>query len=288
MMAESGGTGVLYGVQSGATLTLEDFRTLDDPGDARSVRETLGLPLRDRSLYGLTPAGWYRTASPRAPLALTPADSEFLSAHFPLAFQVTLLFGGARDGRGSAAFYVRRPGGSVTPEEDAAVFTFPLAPRVPEPRPPDPAPTVSAAAAPRVPARPTAWGFSAAGLFLFSLVLLPPWNSPKPNPPPGKLGLTVTDEGGRLRITWSPDSRVRKSARGGLLLIREDNQNTDAVMLDRPNPPDGAVLYRPRSPFVMVTLKIYRAEATPAEESVFCLASLARTGRMVFSADSHP
>jgi hypothetical protein len=68
------------------------------------------------------------------------------------------------------------------------------------------------------------------------------------------------------------------------LVIQEADQNMDAVMLDKPNPPDGAVLYRPRSPYVLVHLKIYRTEAAPAEESVFCLTSMARNSRILFSA----
>jgi hypothetical protein len=285
MIGEAGSVGVLYGIQSGQTITLEDFRALDGNDNARSVREILALPLRDRSLYGLTPAGWYRIAD-QGTLALTPADQEFSRAHFPLAFQLTLLLGAAGDGRRKAAFFVRTPDGSVTPGEDAAHFTFPLLARAPllngAPEvPADPAPV---AVLPRARARPKAWGYSVAGLFLFTLVLLPPWNWPMAMPPAPRLGLTVTDEGERLRITWSPDRRVLGTARGGLLLIQEADHNTDAVMLDKPSPPDGAVLYKPRSPYVLVRLKIYRATAPPAEESVFCLASMARNTGTVFSA----
>lgn len=119
------------------------------------------------------------------------------------------------------------------------------------------------------------WPRPAVAALFVGAVSLGAWSYWRPAPP---LGLRAIEEPDGLLIRWSPDAEALRTARYGVLEIRDGSRRA-ALHLDPQQLREGRVQYRREADVVELRLRIWRYWGIPAEESLVYWGETAATKR---------
>jgi proteasome lid subunit RPN8/RPN11 len=171
--------GVLFGQRSGDSVRILASRPIAcehafgpsfvlSENDEAGLRTLLESATSDPELKGLVPAGWYHSHT-RSEISLSDRDLEVHNRHFREPWQVALVVRPEKMRPARARFFLREPGGSVTPDSSHGEF---LVAPLPKQRRAEPAAAAKQAPTGTIQAAAPAGRSSRLPWFLFTVALI--------------------------------------------------------------------------------------------------------------------